>query len=1264
MLEITGNDIRDLSDSDLRGLVGLLCEAELRAADFPTAGVTWSGHQNAKDGGLDVRVEITAVLHEDCFVPRSITGYQVKKPDMPRAAITSEMRPGGELRKVINDLAQAGGAYIIVSSQGSLADSALIDRRSAMKEALFDCPFFDQIKLDFYDRERIASWVRSHPSLILWVRVKIGRSIQGWKTYGNWTKSPGGTEADYMIDNHIRLHNSANPGSDGLSALDGINELRILLSRPSSSVRLVGLSGVGKTRLLQALFDERIGQKPLNRTQVFYTDMSDSPDPHPGNMAERLVALQKSAILIIDNCPPELHRRLTSICTASDSQVRLITVEYDVRDDQPEETEVFRLEPASNELIEKMIQVRFNHISDIDARTIAEFSGGNARIAIALANTVRRGENLANLRDEELFSRLFQQRNQVNESLLRAAEVCSLVYSFDCQSIEGSASELDRLGSLIGMNHKDLFQLTSELKRRDLVQQRSNWRALLPHAVANRLARRALENIPLNEIYRTFEIAGNERSLMSFSRRLSYLHECDAAKEITGRWLSEKGLLEDISHLNDLGIALFINIAPINPELTLAAIERVLGQTAHQEFFLRKSFHYIEFTRLLRSLAYDKELFERSTLLLCRIAISESPNENNNSIRHLVKSLFHLYMSGTHATAEQRLKIIAKLVESNQADQVDFGMTLLDAALETWHFSPNYGFEFGARSRDYGFTPSTEQEIKNWYKVYVEYAAALAVSERAVAPKVQSVLAENFRGLWLSAGIYDELECVVNMISSNDVWIEGWLAVRSTRKLHKDGMEPSILSRLNKLDALLKPTKLIDQARLYALSDNKNGLGLADTIEIDEDYTETCNNINLTTRSIGQEIAADDEVFNVLLPELLTSDSYRLCSFGQGLADDCVNPYKMWKAFSDGLQVIEETRRRYGLLIGFLNAIEQSVSEKLLDAAVSDRVLAAAFPTLQISVQITERGITRLKQSLDFGVAPIWLYSNLGYRRRNEIIKDEDLSELLRLISSQTDGIEVAIDILRMRLPGNPADKSLSSIIASVGQDLVVMYDFSLKNNRSHMDYSLATIIKKCFIGARGAENASKVCSKIVNSLMTQSIHLLSDYRHVLEAFAKMHPIVFLDTILAEKNLNHRIDWGINAKIPLSVIAEDVVIDWCELNPGSRYSILSSALLPYRKNTESDVFEWTQLALTVIDKCPDPITALNNLSSAFRPTAWSGSRAELMGKCLKLISDLKTHNNTDVVEWAINREQVFAEEIRHERGHERKYEREQNERFE
>lgn len=475
MFEIEGKDISELSDSDLRSLIGLLCEAELRSMNLPTAGVTWGGHQNAKDGGIDVRVELKSSVHSDGFIPRSNTGYQVKKPDMPRSAIYKEMMLNGEPKQVIKDLIALNGAYIIVSSQGSTADSALKDRKDAMQEVINIFSNTSSIKVDFYDRERIAGWVRSFPALSIWVREKVGRSIQGWRTFGNWARSPGGLKEEYLLDEQIRLYSSGNSNIDGLSALEGLNKLRAILELPKSNIRLVGLSGVGKTRLVQALFDDRIGNSPLNPSNVFYTDISGGPNPDPCTLAERLVNQNSRATLIVDNCPPKLHNRLVAVGGKSNSLLSIITVEYDVREDQPEETEVFRLEPASKELIGHILMLRFSHISEVNARTIAEFSGGNARIAIALANTVKRGENLTGLRDNVLFNRLFEQRNEPNHRLLQAAEVCSLVYSFDSSIDDAGNNELSILGSLVEMSTREIYENVSELIRRDLVQKRSIW---------------------------------------------------------------------------------------------------------------------------------------------------------------------------------------------------------------------------------------------------------------------------------------------------------------------------------------------------------------------------------------------------------------------------------------------------------------------------------------------------------------------------------------------------------------------------------------------------------------------------------------------------------------------------------------------------------------------------------------------------------------------------------------------------------------------
>ncbi|GFM38069.1 hypothetical protein [Desulfovibrio psychrotolerans] len=188
MFEISSDDIASLNDSELRALVGLLCEAELASHGLPTAGVTWGGSQDASDGGVDVRVSRASLPYSDGFIPKAQTIFQVKKPDMPPAAIGNEMCSGGALRDSIKEIAAQGGAYIIVSSAGTTTDSALKKRVQRMREIITDYAL--GCFVDFYDRNRLASWVRSYPGIAIWVREKCGRKLEGWKPYGNWANCP------------------------------------------------------------------------------------------------------------------------------------------------------------------------------------------------------------------------------------------------------------------------------------------------------------------------------------------------------------------------------------------------------------------------------------------------------------------------------------------------------------------------------------------------------------------------------------------------------------------------------------------------------------------------------------------------------------------------------------------------------------------------------------------------------------------------------------------------------------------------------------------------------------------------------------------------------------------------------------------------------------------------------------------------------------------------------------------------------------------
>jgi hypothetical protein len=446
MFEVTPDDVARLSDEQLRTLVGLLCEAELCSRGYSSAAATWGGNQNAADGGLDVRVSLPNDKSIDGFIPRPFTGFQVKKQDMPASEIAKEMRPKGTPRAVIQALADNGGAYIIASSEGSTADVALTRRREAMAEATKDLVNANQLFVDFYDRTRLASWVRTHAGLIVWIRNAIGRVIPGWEPFDAWAFPEGGKDAEYLLDDGVRIGARPARTDADLTAAAGVASIREILRQPRSVVRLVGLSGVGKTRFVQALFDSRIGEHGLDPSLAVYTNMNNAPDPQPISLASDLIANGTRAILIIDNCASELHGRLSEIIKKTPSALSVLTVEYDIRDDQPEGTAVFEIRAASTELIEKLLRKRFPSLSQVDARTAAEFSGGNARIAIALAGTVGQSGTLDQLTDDQLFQRLFVQRQDQDKSLLEIAQACSLVYSFNGEDLtDGEEGELEKL---------------------------------------------------------------------------------------------------------------------------------------------------------------------------------------------------------------------------------------------------------------------------------------------------------------------------------------------------------------------------------------------------------------------------------------------------------------------------------------------------------------------------------------------------------------------------------------------------------------------------------------------------------------------------------------------------------------------------------------------------------------------------------------------------------------------------------------------------
>ena len=137
MFEITAEHINKLDDEQLRNLIGLLCESTFRKNNFDAKGVSWSGDQNAADGGIDVKCIIKHTGENiDSFIPRNYVGFQVKKYDLTPAKIKQEMQDHGCLKESIKAICENEGAYIIVCSNSSTSDSMYNNRVRAMRNVV------------------------------------------------------------------------------------------------------------------------------------------------------------------------------------------------------------------------------------------------------------------------------------------------------------------------------------------------------------------------------------------------------------------------------------------------------------------------------------------------------------------------------------------------------------------------------------------------------------------------------------------------------------------------------------------------------------------------------------------------------------------------------------------------------------------------------------------------------------------------------------------------------------------------------------------------------------------------------------------------------------------------------------------------------------------------------------------------------------------------------------------------------------------------
>ena len=314
---VRAKDIQECNSYQATELLRRLLLQEAINNGIPQSAVHVSENITAPDGGQDGLIAWAGEPEGTNYLPKRHNCFQMKAKAVKPSECKKELfNKKEELKGAITNLIKKKGAYILCSTHLcsgahlSLREEKLqealeeaVDKKPALKSKL------PSIEIKFYDANKLANWLNSHPPTALWFLKEIGKAIPpSWRLWSEWAEEFL-EEPKYQLNSKLR---------------EKKQQIYNGLLRPKTAIHLTGASGLGKTRLAFEAF----------RPDLEKEDHLDLSHLALYSSAEELTLKDirdlkgSRAILIVDNCNARQAEAFRKIALSADSQLSLLTIAW------------------------------------------------------------------------------------------------------------------------------------------------------------------------------------------------------------------------------------------------------------------------------------------------------------------------------------------------------------------------------------------------------------------------------------------------------------------------------------------------------------------------------------------------------------------------------------------------------------------------------------------------------------------------------------------------------------------------------------------------------------------------------------------------------------------------------------------------------------------------------------------------------------------------------------------------------------------------
>jgi transcriptional regulator with XRE-family HTH domain len=1203
--EVTGKHIAALSPRKFALLVRRLLDGEALSGDLPMDGIHVAANITAADGGEDARIEWQGDPERTKFLPNRISQFQLKAgPISPADAGADVLTSDGEVKSMVRDALEKGGCYIMACGR-SYENKLVKARAESIRKVLAKAGLSVRPEqIQFRDADQIASWVNVLPPVAAWVLEQTQPGLVG--PFKDWAHWAGRFDASPWIPE---------------PRLPPFREkLRTLVAKPRGIARVVGLSGVGKSRLTHEALgptDEEDAWGVRLSDLVLYSVESEAGPVAIKKVVQSLVDSGFRAIVVVDRCPLDSHHDLVGMVKRAGSRVSLITIDHEVPPSLQGDDELLMVNPASDAVVEGMIKQIAPDLPSEDHRRLLKFARGFPQMAALLGQAWLSDMPIAAATDDDLIDRILLGRKPTDAALLKDAGMVLGAFR-----LLGTTDELDDLAHVArytrGRSVDDLRAAFADLQTRGVVQQHGRLASLQPKPLALALAERQWKQ--WGKAKWDNVLAGDlpERLRENVARQLALLNTGPVAPQVARHAMRLDGPFASLQALGRKGSGDVVNaMSEIDAEAVVTLLERILDPLSIEELKEVRGDLRRGLVHALENIAFVDTTFERGALLLLKLAVAENEQWGNNSVGQF-KALFPVFGANTTAPAAPRLSLFDELLQKNDPQEMPIVVdALLDGSSTHSHARMMGPETHGSRPQLVPWRPKYWKDAWDYVIACVDRLVAIALHDDAIGARARNGLANGFRS-YVSGGLLDQIEKWVAQIRAvHPYWPAALNVLGDVLQYDLSGLKEGEEARVRKLIADLSPQDAASRVRFLVTE-------MPWDYPIDEklDFHERERRQAETVRNLAREMLAQPETLRAVLPDLSAGEQRMSVAFGKAIAELADEPLAWEEPIKRAYASVAEGSRNFGLITGYYSGLATwhlAVVDAYKHEAVHSKIYAHTLPFLCLLLGITAEDVRLVCESLKMGILPPGAMSHWemgGVFAKLDAASAAPLFD--QLLAMDGVGYSVALDVMGMFVHGNlnrleELRPQLMLAVGNVGK--------RPKRRGSQMDAHnfervVSWLLKKGRDDADARTAAGKLASYLAADPDGDARDLIKPLLPImLQNFASIAWSPFGNAIVQDRAKAWHIEYALgdgfsfsDQKNPAILhVPEDILFAWAHANPDAGPAFLARVLPVLTTRAEGAERSFHPLMMRLLNEFGARDDVRCYLMQNMHSFGWSGS---------------------------------------------------------